>query len=80
MSFNPLPWGAQVLKAAVDIKLKSAVRSALILFVSFIVVLLSPMVTEEYYARPIVLFLGVILLFAEGVNAIYRSWFYLELN
>jgi hypothetical protein len=80
MSWNPLDWGARTLKAAVDLRLKSAVRSVLFGSFSFITLLLSPMLTDHYFVRSIVTYAALAVFIGECLNILYRSWFSKERN
>jgi len=74
MISNPLTWGKEVLKAAVELKLVSAVHSTLIWVSSFIILLLSPLLTEEYFVRLIVTVVALVVFVSELGFFLFRSW------
>ena len=80
MSFNPLNWGARALTAAVQLRLKSAVRSALVCTFTFTTLLFTPLLTEDFYVRAIVTVAALAGLVSEFANIVYRSWASRERN
>jgi hypothetical protein len=63
----------KALVAAVRLELKSGVRSALMVALWFNLILLSPLLTDDYYIRPILSLFSLGMLIAEGLNGGIRS-------